>query len=192
MPHTHDYAPCVWKGSAYVCSQILWSLAFSARPCCAPVSPVCLVLPIWTAHSKSPSANVCMQLDLMTKIRDNKIYENRARFQKHAAQPLNFSSFQIQEYLKASAFRWQPAPCLLSDLCMHERMSHRILACLSRDTYHPVSMRCRTSSQLDHDRRETIQQLQKRVSVLTSCSVCMQAADRRAEGHYECQRCCWC
>jgi len=45
------------------------------------------------------------QLDLMTKIRDNKIYENRARFQQHAAQPLNFSSFQIQEYLKASAFR---------------------------------------------------------------------------------------
>ena len=50
---------------------------------------------------------VCaLQLDLMTKIRDNKIYENRAHFQKHAAQPLNFSSFQIQEYLKASAFRW--------------------------------------------------------------------------------------
>ena len=47
-----------------------------------------------------------MQLDLMAKIRDNKIYENRARFQKHSAQPLNFSSFQIQEYLKASAFRW--------------------------------------------------------------------------------------
>ena len=46
-----------------------------------------------------------MQLDLMAKIRDNKIYENRARFQKHSAQPLNFSSFQIQEYLKASAFR---------------------------------------------------------------------------------------
>jgi hypothetical protein len=45
------------------------------------------------------------QLDLMAKIRDNKIYENRARFQKHSAQPLNFSSFQIQEYLKASAFR---------------------------------------------------------------------------------------
>ena len=81
-----------------------------------------LVLPIWAANSKSPPANVCMQLDLMTKIRDNKIYENRAHFQKHAAQPLNFSSFQIQEYLKASAFRWQPAPCLLSNLCIYERM----------------------------------------------------------------------
>ena len=61
-----------------------------------------------------------LQLDLMTKIRDNKIYENRAHFQKHAAQPLNFSSFQIQEYLKASAFRWAPSS-LLKDraLCMH-------------------------------------------------------------------------
>ena len=54
-----------------------------------------------------------MQLDLMAKIRDNKIYENRARFQKHSAQPLNFSSFQIQEYLKASAFRWACSAALV-------------------------------------------------------------------------------
>ena len=56
-----------------------------------------------------------MQLDLMTKIRDHKIYENRARFQKHAAQPMNFSSFQIQEYLKASAFRCVSS-CILTIL----------------------------------------------------------------------------
>ncbi len=46
-----------------------------------------------------------MQLDLLTKMRDNKIYENRERFARHANQPTSFSTLQMQEYLKASAFR---------------------------------------------------------------------------------------
>ena len=58
-----------------------------------------------------PDTSTCAQLDLMQKIRDNKIFENRSHFQKHAAQPLNFSSFQIQEYLKASAFRYSTTSC---------------------------------------------------------------------------------
>ncbi len=54
----------------------------------------------------------------MQKIRDNKIFENRSHFQKHAAQPLNFSSFQIQEYLKASAFRYSTSSCSAHTLCV--------------------------------------------------------------------------
>ncbi len=46
-----------------------------------------------------------MQLDLLTKMRENKIYENREKFARHANQPASFSSLQMQEYLKASAFR---------------------------------------------------------------------------------------
>jgi hypothetical protein len=40
-------------------------------------------------------------------MRDHKIFENREHFQQRAQQPNDFSSFQIQEYLKASAFRRQ-------------------------------------------------------------------------------------
>ena len=42
------------------------------------------------------------------RMRDHKIFENREHFQKHAEQPANFSTFQMQEYLKASAFRHVP------------------------------------------------------------------------------------
>lgn len=56
-------------------------------------------------HVDMICVHVALQLDLLTKMRDNKIYENRERFQRHAQQPASFSSFQIQEYLKASAFR---------------------------------------------------------------------------------------
>ena len=38
-------------------------------------------------------------------MRENKIYENREKFAQHANQPASFSSLQMQEYLKASAFR---------------------------------------------------------------------------------------
>ena len=59
------------------------------------------------AHLKNAdNAPVLMQLDLLTRMRDHKIYENREHFQKHAEQPTNFSAFQIQEYLKASQFRY--------------------------------------------------------------------------------------
>ena len=58
-----------------------------------------------------------MQLDLLQRMRDHKIFENREHFQQRAQQPGSFSSFQIQEYLKASAFRcertaWAPRPWL--------------------------------------------------------------------------------
>ncbi|KAK9830500.1 hypothetical protein WJX72_012105 [[Myrmecia] bisecta] len=48
-----------------------------------------------------------MQLELMAKLREQKNLENREQFQKHAGRPLNFSQFQMETYLKASAFRRQ-------------------------------------------------------------------------------------
>ena len=46
-----------------------------------------------------------MQLDIMTKLREQKTYVNREGFQQRQAQPLSFSQFQMEEYLKASAIR---------------------------------------------------------------------------------------
>ena len=46
-----------------------------------------------------------VQLDLMTKLREQKTYSNREGFQQRQAQPLDFSQFQMDEYLKASAIR---------------------------------------------------------------------------------------
>ena len=68
-----------------------------------------------------------MQLDLLTKMRENKIYENREKFARHANQPASFSSLQMQEYLKASAFRcvslsfWRTAESVdqTDSLCLH-------------------------------------------------------------------------
>ena len=68
--------------------------------------------------SLCPDTSTWAQLDLMQKIRDNKIFENRSHFQKHAAQPLNFSSFQIQEYLKASDFRYSTSSCSAQTSCV--------------------------------------------------------------------------
>ena len=47
-----------------------------------------------------------VQLDLMTKLREQKTYLNRDGFQQRQAQPLSFSQFQMDEYLKASAVRY--------------------------------------------------------------------------------------
>ena len=47
-----------------------------------------------------------VQLDLMTKMREQKTYINRDGFQQRQAQPLSFSQFQMDEYLKASAVRY--------------------------------------------------------------------------------------
>jgi hypothetical protein len=46
-----------------------------------------------------------VQLDIMAKLREQKTYFNREGFQQRQAQPLNFSQFQMDEYLKASAVR---------------------------------------------------------------------------------------
>lgn len=46
-----------------------------------------------------------MQLDIMTKLREQKTYVNREHFQQRQAQPQSFSQFQMEEYLKASAIR---------------------------------------------------------------------------------------
>ena len=61
-----------------------------------------------------------MQLDLLQRMRDHKIFENREHFQQRAQQPGSFSSFQIQEYLKASAFRcvlFRPGAVLACEEC---------------------------------------------------------------------------
>lgn len=46
-----------------------------------------------------------VQLDLMTKLREQKTYMNREGFQQRQAQPGNFSQFQMDEYLKTSAIK---------------------------------------------------------------------------------------
>ena len=61
-----------------------------------------------------------MQLDIMTKLREQKTYVNREGFQRRQAQPLNFSQFQMEEYLKASAIR-----------CAFSRSRGHQSACLS-------------------------------------------------------------
>ena len=48
-----------------------------------------------------------VQLDVMTKLREQKTYINRDGFQQRQAQPLSFSQFQMDEYLKASAVRYE-------------------------------------------------------------------------------------
>ena len=57
-----------------------------------------------------------MQLDIMTKLREQKTYVNREGFQQRQAQPLSFSQFQMEEYLKASAIRCALLP-LWKSLC---------------------------------------------------------------------------
>jgi len=46
-----------------------------------------------------------LQLDVMAKLREQKTYFNREGFQQRQGQPLNFSQFQMDEYLKGSAHR---------------------------------------------------------------------------------------
>jgi len=46
-----------------------------------------------------------MQLELLQRLREEKMARNRESFQQRAAQPASFSSFQMDEYLKASALR---------------------------------------------------------------------------------------
>ena len=46
-----------------------------------------------------------MQLELMTKLREQKTYQNREKFAQHQGQPLSFSQFQMANYLKTSAFK---------------------------------------------------------------------------------------
>ncbi|KAK9826114.1 hypothetical protein WJX81_004563 [Elliptochloris bilobata] len=46
-----------------------------------------------------------MQLELLQRMREARMARNRESFQQRAAQPANFSSFQMAEYLKASALR---------------------------------------------------------------------------------------
>lgn len=49
-----------------------------------------------------------MQLELLQRLREAKMARNRESFQQRAAQPASFSSFQMEEYLKASALRRAP------------------------------------------------------------------------------------
>ncbi len=49
-----------------------------------------------------------MQLELLQRLRDEKMARNRESFQQRAAQPASFSSFQMDEYLKASALKRAP------------------------------------------------------------------------------------
>ena len=46
-----------------------------------------------------------MQLELLQKMREKKTYINREKFAQHTGRPLDFSSFQMQQYLQSSAFR---------------------------------------------------------------------------------------
>lgn len=46
-----------------------------------------------------------MQLDIIARVREQKTYTNREHFQQRQAQPLSFSQFQMEEYLKSSAIR---------------------------------------------------------------------------------------
>lgn len=52
-----------------------------------------------------------MQLELLQRLREAKMARNRESFQQRAAQPANFSSFQMAEYLKASALRCASSAC---------------------------------------------------------------------------------
>ena len=53
-----------------------------------------------------------MQLELLQRLREAKMARNRESFQQRAAQPASFSSFQMEEYLKASALRRAPPAAL--------------------------------------------------------------------------------
>ena len=53
-----------------------------------------------------------MQLELLQRMREAKMARNRESFQQRAAQPASFSSFQMEEYLKASALRRAAPPAL--------------------------------------------------------------------------------
>ena len=53
-----------------------------------------------------------MQLELLQRLREAKMARNRESFQQRAAQPASFSSFQMEEYLKASALRRAAPPAL--------------------------------------------------------------------------------
>ena len=46
-----------------------------------------------------------MQLEFMDKMRERMVSENREQFQARTGIPIDFSTFQMQQYLKASAFR---------------------------------------------------------------------------------------
>ena len=46
-----------------------------------------------------------MQLELLQKMREKKTHTNREQFAQHTGRPLDFSSFQMQQYLQSSAFR---------------------------------------------------------------------------------------
>ncbi|KAK9819017.1 hypothetical protein WJX74_004467 [Apatococcus lobatus] len=48
-----------------------------------------------------------MQLEFMDKMRERMVSENREQFQARTGIPIDFSTFQMQQYLKASAFRRQ-------------------------------------------------------------------------------------
>lgn len=46
-----------------------------------------------------------MQLEFALKLRERKQAENREHFQKHTGKPTDFSSFQMQQYLKGSQLK---------------------------------------------------------------------------------------
>lgn len=50
-----------------------------------------------------------MQLQIMEQMRDQLQAFNRDKFTSRSGQPENFSSFQLQTFLKASAFRYVAA-----------------------------------------------------------------------------------
>ena len=47
-----------------------------------------------------------IQLDIITKLREKSMQSNREAFQQRRAEPQSFSSFQLDEYLKASNMRY--------------------------------------------------------------------------------------
>lgn len=46
-----------------------------------------------------------LQLEFALKLRERKQAENREHFQKHTGKPTDFSSFQMQQYLKGSQLK---------------------------------------------------------------------------------------
>ena len=46
------------------------------------------------------------QLDIIMRVREQRVTLNREKFEARSGVPASFSEFQLQQYLKASALRW--------------------------------------------------------------------------------------
>ena len=72
-----------------------------------------------------------MQLEFMDKLRERMVSENREQFQQRTGIPIDFSTFQMQQYLKASAFRCMSniSLCLLAPLHEAAKIQWRWESC---------------------------------------------------------------